>query len=286
MGAYQLLYSVTVEHMYFANNVCKSLQFVPTQATVNLLYKSGLLLKVSENRLSVFFEDDRLDILQMHAKDNFVFTFKVFSKDPNFSLYTLPEIPAQHTILYFDNQHLTNDTAGRFLLHSGSTVSNADYLDLNADLISGDLESIDYHVRPCFIIKIVIQKDAQLLSLNQQSGSFRQFHISFASKKTFWKYYLMGNLSGRELYIADMNNEIEFEEIGSAVLPGNRNAKMLRSTSAIQMQEKPLQCLQLMEFIDLRDKIVIKRLPNASIHQINGEMVQGKMKNISEIYIH
>ncbi|PTN11657.1 hypothetical protein [Nitrosomonas aestuarii] len=286
MGAYQLLYSVTVEHMYFANNVCKSLQFVPTQATVNLLYKSGLLLKVSENRLSVFFEDDRLDVLQMHAEDNFVFTFKVFSKDPNFSLYTFPEIPAQHTILYFDNQHLANDTVGRFLLHSGSTVSNADYLDLNADLISGDLESRDCHVRPCFIIKIVIQKDAQLLSLNQQSGSFRQFHISFASKKTFWKYYLMGNLSGRELYIADMNNEIEFEEIGSAVLPGNRNAKMLRSTSAIQMQEKPLQCLQLMEFIDLRGKIVIKRLPNASIHQINGEMVQGKMKNISEIYIH
>ncbi|GJL74684.1 hypothetical protein [Nitrosomonas sp.] len=286
MGAYQLLYSVTVEHMYFVNHVCKSLQFVPAQATVHLFNKSGLLLKVNENRLSVFFEDDKLDILQMHAEDDLVFTFKVFSKDSNFSLYTLPDIQPQHTILYFDNQQLTKDTAGRFLLHDGPFVSEADYVDLNVDLISGDLESRDYHVRPCFIIKIVIQKDAQLLSLNQQNARFRQFHIAFASNKTFWKYYLMGDLSGRKLYIADMNNEMEFEELGNAMLPGNRTARMLQSTNAIQMHEKPLQRFQLKEYLDSRDKVLIKRLPNASIDQINGEMVKGKMKNISEIYIH
>jgi len=201
-------------------------------------------------------------------------------------LYTLPEIQPENKALYFDNRHLGEDATGRLLLHRQPLASEEDYIPLDSDLISGDLDTKDRHVRPCFIIKIAFQKDAPLLSLNRQDIDLRQFYIVFASNRTFWKYYLMGELSSRSFFIADLDNTIEFEDVGNAILPGNRAAKIMQSTSAIPMLEKPVQRLQLKEWLDQRDKVVIKRLPNASIDQINGEMVNGKMENISEIYIH
>ncbi|MCP5244474.1 MAG: hypothetical protein H6937_00295 [Burkholderiales bacterium] len=286
MGSYQLLFSVTVEHMYFTDHACKSLEFVPTHATAHLFRQSGLLSRISENRLSVFFEDDKLDTLQLYAQDDFAFSYKVFSRDSNFSKYTLPAIQPDDAILYFDNQSLNSDKDGRYLLHDGAYVSEADYVELNAPVVTDCFESRDYHVKPSFIVHIAIQKDSQLLSLDQGNRQLRQFFISFASNKTVWKYYFVGDLARRNLYIADLDNKIQFEEIGNAVLPGNRTAKMLQSTQAIQMLEQPQQRLQLKESLELRDKVLINRLPNASIHQINGEVINGKIESVSEVYVH
>ena len=286
MGSFQLLFSVTVEHMYFTGHACKSLEFVPTRATAHLFKRLGLLYRISGNRLSVFFEDDKLDILKMSANDDFAFSYKVFSRDSNFSHYTLPAMQPYNAILYFDNQSLITDEEGRYLLHDGAYVSEADYVELNSSVLSDCFESKDYHVRPSFIVHIAIHKDSQLLSLDQDNKQLRQFFISFESNKTVWKYYFVGDLAHRSLYITDLDNKIQFQEVGNAVLPGNRAAKMLQSTQAIQMLEQPQLRLQLKESLELRDKILINRLPNASIHQIYGEEINGKMETVSEVYVH
>ncbi len=287
MSAYQLLYSVTVEHMYFAGKICKSLRFVPTPATTRLLNRTDLLFRVIDNRLSVFFASDRLDILRICAEDSLVFMFKVFSHDTNFSCYTLPDIQPDHAVLYFDNQKPNQDRSGRLLLHAEPQVSSSDFIDLESDLIRDDLDPRDHHVRPCFILKIIVRNNAPLLSPDRKEDTqMRRFYITFSSNRSYWKYYLMDDLSGRRLYISDLDDTIEFEDTGNIVLPGNRRARMLQSTRAIPMYEQPVQRLQLKEAFDSRDKVLIKRLPNASITQISAEPVKGKMKNISEIYIH
>ncbi|MBX3639890.1 MAG: hypothetical protein KF888_05165 [Nitrosomonas sp.] len=286
MNAYQLLYSVTVEHMYFAGKICKSLKFVPTPATSRLLNRTDLLLRIIDNRLSVFFASEQLDILRLCAEDDLIFTFKVFSHDENFSYYTQPDIQPGHTILYFDNQKLNQDQAGRFLLHAEPQVSSGDFVDLESDLIRDDLDPKDRHIQPYFIIKIILRKDTPLLTLSRENVQLREFYIAFASNHSFWKYYLMDSLSGRSLYISDLDDTIEFEDAGNIVFPGNRSARMLQSTRAIPMYEQPAQRLQLKEVFDSRDRVLIKRLPNASIMQISTEPVKGKMENISEIYIH
>lgn len=290
MSAYQLLYRVTVEHDYFTDRACKSLQFVPTPATARLLNRPDLLLRVTDNHLSVYFDGDQLDKLRAAAEDNLVFIFKVFSGDANFARYTLPVSPVGNTILYFDRQQSGQDASGRQLLHAESNVSSEDYAAIGAGdeksaVIGSSLEPRDYHVKPCFILNMTVAADDVLLS-PQTLDKQRRFYISFASSASFWKYYLMDELAERSLYIADQDDGIEFEDVGLTNLPGNRSARMLRSRQAIPLNERPVQRLQLRENANARDTIVIKRLPNASIGQIHAETVNGKLENILEIYIH
>ena len=157
--------------------------------------------------------------------------------------------------------------------------------DENSGMIGNSLDPRDYHVHPCFIINMTVTGDDVLLSPQPLDGQ-RRFHISFASSASFWKYYLMDELAKRSLYIADQDNGIEFEDVGLTSLPENRSARMLRSKQAIPMNERPGQRLQLRENTSTRDTLLIKRLPNASISQIHAEAVDGKLENISEIYIH
>ncbi|MCB1986371.1 MAG: hypothetical protein KDF49_13205, partial [Nitrosomonas sp.] len=191
-----------------------------------------------------------------------------------------------NAILYFDNRQLNTDADGRQLLHDGEFVSETDYVTFNSNTLSDCLEPRDYHVRPSFIVHIAIHKDSQLLSLDQGNRQLRQFFISFASSETLWKYYFVGDLSRRSLYIADLDNTIQFQEIGNTILPGNRSAKILQSTNTIRMLERPKQRLQLKESLDLRDKVLINRLPNASINQMYSEKIDGKMEAVSEIFVH
>ena len=286
MSTYQLLYSVTVEHMYFANRVCKSLQFVPTQATAHLFSRTDLLIRVAENHLSVFVDRDQLDRLRAKAEDKLVFTFKVFSTDSHFSHYTAPDVLHSNAILYFDNLKLSKDASDRFLLHDGPHVSSADYVDVDSSDIGDDLDTIDYHVRPNFILRMTVDDNSPLMSFDQQDRVQRHFYIVFASSSTFWKYYLMDGLSDRKLYITDLDNTIYFEDVGKATLPGNHTARMLLSKHAIPMLEQPIQRFQLKENGAQRDKVLIRRLPNASVDQIYAEQINGSMQNISEIYVH
>ena len=117
MGAYRPLFKVSIEHTYFADLSCKSLKFVPTPATASLLNRAGLLLRLTKNGISIFCEEDKMDVLWLHAEDDFVLAFKVFSKDPYFSSYTLPSAKNDNMILCFNNQHVTKDSDGKQRLH-------------------------------------------------------------------------------------------------------------------------------------------------------------------------
>ena len=113
----------------------------------------------------------------------------------------------------------------------------------------------------------------------------RNYYIRFSTNQTFWKYYILGDLSKRQVYIADLENEIQFENVGNTTLPGAREAIMLQSSVAIHMQEQHQHRFQLRESGNMSDKVLIKRMPNANISHMNGEMVAGRMQNVSEIYI-
>ena len=87
MGAYQPLFNIAVEHAYFADLACKSLEFVPTDASIALLNKTGLILKSSQSGITVFYENDKMDILRLYAAEHFSLIFKVIS--PCFSIFAM-----------------------------------------------------------------------------------------------------------------------------------------------------------------------------------------------------
>ncbi|QOJ22613.1 MAG: hypothetical protein HRU78_02280 [Gammaproteobacteria bacterium] len=285
MGAYRLLASVTVEHAYFPGSNCKALEFVPAESCAALLRKTGLLLKSSESGVAIYFDQEKIDILRLHAEDNLTLAFKVFSKDSDFFRYTAPGASPENAVLFFSNQHITSDATGKQMLHSGASVTESAWLDMTAAPVQEILERKDYFVKPVFILQLLITAGAQGLCSEKLDAAARKFHIRFVANQTFWKYYILGDLTKRNVYIADLDNTIQFENLGNILLPGNREAVQLQSSVAIPMQEQPHQRLQLKESTNMGDRILLKRLPNASVNQMHGNTMAGKLEQVSEIYI-
>jgi len=285
MGAYQPLFSIAVEHAYFSDLACKSLEFVPTDTSIALLNKTGLILKSSQSGIAVFYENDRMDILRLHAADHLALTFKVFPKDPYFLRYTFPDIQKDDSVLFFSNQQVTQDAEGKQMLHHDHFVSEQAFTQTNSEQFEDVFDRKDYLVKPAMIIQVLItNEEAGLCSENLDADS-RNFYTRFSTNEAFWKYYILGDLSRRSLYIADLDNEIQFENVGNTTLPGRREAIMLQSSVAIHMQEQHNHRFQLRESGSMGDKVLIKRMPNASISQMNGEMIGDRVENISEIFI-
>jgi len=285
MGAYQPLFNISVEHAYFADLACKSLEFVPTDTSIALLNKTGLILKSSQSGIAVFYENDKMDILRLHAADYLALTFKVFPKDPYFLRYTFPDIQKDDSVLFFSNQDVTQDAEGKQMLHHDEFVSEQAFTQINSEQFEDIFDRKDYLVKPTMIVQVLItDEDAGLCSENLDAD-LRNFYIRFSTNEAFWKYYILGDLSRRSLYIADLDNEVQFENVGNITLPGRREAIMLQSSVAIDMQEQHNHRFQLRESGSMGDKVLIKRMPNASISQMNGEMIGDRMENISEIFI-
>ncbi len=285
MGTYRLLASVTVEHAYFAEKNCKMLEFVPAEFCAAKLRNAGLLVKSSQSGVAIYSDEEKTDILQRHAEENLTLAFKVFSKDGNFFRYTSPGAPPDNTVLFFSNQRVTQDMTGKQMLHPKSDVTTADRMELTAGLLPKILDRKDYFVKPVFVLQLLITAGAQGLCSDKLDAAVRRFYIRFAANQTFWKYYILGDLSKRNVYIADSDNAIQFENLGKVLLPGNREAIQLRSSKAIPLHELPDQRLQLKESTGTGDRILIKRLPNARVDQVHGEVLGGAMENVSEIYI-
>ncbi|OQW40042.1 MAG: hypothetical protein A4S08_05590 [Proteobacteria bacterium SG_bin4] len=285
MGTYRPLFSITVEHAYFSGHNCKMLEFVPTASSLALLRNAGLLLKSSESGVAVYFDHDNIGILRLHAADNLTLTFKVLAKDPNFLRYTAPGAPPDQAVLFFDNRAITRDDAGKQLLHSGSTVAKDSWTDIAAEPLASILDRKDLLIKPAFIVQMNINADAQGLCSDTLDPAARKFFIRFDANQTYWNYYVLGELSKRAIYIADLDNAVQFKSIGNVTLPGQREALVLQSSAAIPMQEHSRHRLQLRESGNMGEKVLIKRLPNASIDQTFSEMVNGKMENVSEIFV-
>ncbi|PXW88364.1 hypothetical protein C8R34_10747 [Nitrosomonas sp. Nm84] len=285
MGAYRLLLSVTVEHAYFSGKNCEALEFIPTGSCAKLLRKVGLLLKSSESGIAVYYDEEKIDILRLHAEDELTLDFKVFSRDSSFFCYTNPGAPPDSAILFFNNQRITQDAEGKQMLHSDPNVTERAWMDMTEGLLREMLDQKDYFVKPAFILQMLVTADEQGLCSEKPDAAARKFYIRFTTNQAFWKYYILGDLSKRNVYIADLDNKIPFENIGNIVLPGQREAVLLQSSVAIPMQEQYAHRLQLKESGSMGDKVLIKRLPNASVSQMVGEVMNGRMENISEIYV-
>lgn len=67
MSTYRPLFNVSIEHTYFADLSCKLLEFVPTHLSVSLLNKAGLLLKSTKSGIFISCEENKMDVLRLHA---------------------------------------------------------------------------------------------------------------------------------------------------------------------------------------------------------------------------
>lgn len=288
MGLYLSLLSISVEHAFFADGACKALDFVPTPKTAALLHKTGLLTRATRNGISIFCEDRQLDDLRRDAADaekRLTLSYKVFPGDPYFGQYTYPGGHGADEMLYFDSTRAAPDAAGRPRLHDGEYVSETSLQKLDSPVLREILDKRDHMVRPGFIVDLALAADGSVALPQTWNTPPHHYYLSFAARQSVWKYYFLGDLAKKELVVSDLDNKVGFERIGTMALPGNRMAQMFISSVPIPMREAHDQRFQLKEKGPMGEKVLIKRLPNAAVSQINREVVGGKAVLVSEMYV-
>ncbi len=274
--------------MYFTRGLDPGLKLIPTIHTHATVEKTGLLVRSSPNGIRVFYDHHSLETLRLFA-DNpdepLQLVFKAYAEDLWFSCYT--ELPAadEDSILYFDNRNSIIDESDRLKLHTAEHVSEKDLVKLNTLPLAEVFNQRDHIVTPEFVVCIHMAPD-EIRSLEQPSkNTMQKYFISFKARETFWKYYLIGNISKKKCFIVDLKNETEFEDTGQTSLPGGRNALTFRSKRKIPLQEESEFRFQLKEKGPNGGKVVIKRLPVASASQFCREIIDGKETIVSEIFI-
>lgn len=280
MGSFQSLFSIVVKHRFFTGEACLNLDFIPSLQSQKRLDRIGLLTRSTENGIHVFYDSDQSDALQYEIEDPdepFRFQYRVFSRDPFFKNYTEEPVYKMDTLLYFDGGN-AREEEGFFRFHEAEYVSEVDAQPLDAPIFSEILTKKDRLVKPLCVFDIPI-------SQAEFKGKPKHYAVKFDSRKTFWKYYVLGDFFEKKPYIADLNHEMEFEFGGTEPLPGNKTAFIFRSISSIPLREKLDVRFQLRAQNGGNGKVIIKRLPVPSASQIATETINGKESVISEIYV-
>ena len=288
MSFYQTLFSISVTHNFFSDDVCPVLEFVPTPSTAALVVNAGLLIRKTNDGINVSYDRDHIATLQMFASDPdqpLRLCFKVFSNDSLFTNYTQLHGGQSNSILYLDNQKVVADAQGKLNLQAGEYISRRDLISLDSPLLESILENKDRHIKPVLVLTITVS-EKELQQINEiWDKSLLQYQLRFKARETFWIYYLFGNLANETASIVDLNNETEFEYAGKATLSENRTAETFRSKQAIPLQHRTNYRFQLREKTAEGGKILIKRLPVASANQLYRENIAGEGAVVSEIYI-
>ncbi len=272
---------------------CFELECVPTPTCAKVLTQAGLLTRKTANGISVFYDEQRVDALQLCATDAvepLSLGFKVVSKDPFSSNYTEPGQRKDDTILYFDTRGAKPDKAtGKLRLHKGEYVGEreSDFKELGSPALEDFLSKRDRLVRPLCLVNIYPFVQNQGSVSEQLNASPKDYYLKFKARKTFWKYYLLGTMSKPNAGLEDLNkqnNKMAFEK-ASETLPDGQTAITFRSKQTISLQEQSECHFQLREKGERNGRVLIKRLPVASAAHITREQLNGETVLISEIYI-
>lgn len=288
MGQFKLLFSISVDHLFFSDRVCKDLEFIPTDSCKKIIKKTGVIVRKDIKGIQIFYDETKTDVLLLYADDlhdPLNFCFKVYSKDPCFLNYTdLPPLK-EDSILNLDNTRVENKSSGEITLNQGKYVSKKDIEKISSQSIKQILSRRDRLIKPLFVLNISAKNKNIYLFDKQMKVLPKRYIIKFKNRKTYWKYYLLNELNKEDLYINDLNHKIEFEKLHDEDLPGHGSVLVFKSKIPIPLLEKSDYHFQLKEKNQGNGKVLIKRLAVASAHQIFKEKKRNSKTAVSEIFV-
>lgn len=269
---YKPLFTVSVEHGYFADGLWHGLTFVPSAESARLMERNGVLVRQTGNGIAAFCDE----LVQGRLPRNdepLHLGFKVYAQDRAFATYTSPAVRRDDAVLAFGNRH--DDS---FLLTAGEFAGDGDFHPLDELAAQGLLDGRDLRVPPDFVVGIDANAGAN-------AGQVPDYRIRFEARNSYWKYHLLGNMNREGPYIVDLDNRVEFEPRGETVLPGNRRSRVFMSTRRVPVLEQSNYRFQLRERGNGAAKILIKRLPVASESRLGREVVDGRNEIVLENYV-
>jgi hypothetical protein len=288
MRPYQLLFEISIEHLYYADGICRDLELVPDDATLRVIGHAGLVLRRTADGIALWIAPERMEQLRERVADAgnaLQLGFRAYSSDPHFSEYTLPARRVGQLLL-LDSRRARVDPSGRQLLHAAPFVSEHDYVAPDAKQLARMLGGARSPQLPMALVQMVLTGDAGGLCADATDPALRRFTLRFDAARTYWKYLLLGTLGSKPAYITDLDEQVTFRRLeADADLPGRRTAAVFLSERAIAMRDIPVQRFQLKETAAFGEKVLIKRMPNARIGTGQREVVDGHAVLVSEIFI-
>lgn len=277
-----------MEHSYNSSGVCPCLDFRPIPETSKLLTNLGLLCKKTADGIVLVYDLERREALELLAQtEPTSFDFKAYATDPDFKSYSEPFSGDNDDILYFDNR--AADGSGKQDLAASGTVSERDFIADGASELEGILTPQDRLLPPVFVLRMFSGDSGELLSEWLDAAS-KAYTIRFVSRQRYWKYYLLGKItgangSGDRFNIVDPDNQIEFEATGEETLSDRRVAYTFRSNQQIPLHEYYSYRFQLQQQGQNGETVVIPCMPYASVKQVGMDTVAQQHTIVSEIYI-
>jgi len=277
MLLYQPLFTISVEHAYFADGLWRGVDFVASPASAKLARGAGILLKSLDNGIGAVCEMDKSQALQLYARDaggSLPFVFKVYANDKAFMNYTVPAVRSGDRILCL---RAFDEETG---VPGGSAVeSESEYLDVDALVSQGILDEREKRAPPHFVVSIRAKVGPDGIKHVQE------FRFRFGARRSFWKYHLLGKMNRSNARIVDLDSKVEFESCGEVMLPGSRLSRVFRSTERLPMSEKSSYRFQLREQEQGVERVLIKRLPVASESRLGLDVVNGNNEIVLENYV-
>lgn len=289
MGPYDSLLDIQATHDYFADQICRPLDWVPAAATRQTMDNLGMLLRRRPGGVALYFDQSQSEALSLFAAQSEAgqssFYFKLYSTDPFFVNYTdLPEVKAG-MFLCLDSATAKADGSGGLRLHKSAFVSEQSLMPL-VDL--ADARVLTRHDRgspPLCVVRIrLVGKKG--CPLDPGGGIHPQsYRICFSRRSTFWKYYITGALAKKKVSIQDKGDQWVFDAAPSGNVALSQPVSAFMSKKPIPLAQAPNFHFQLRLHAVKAGKVMINRLPSAPVNILHREKRGAKEILVSEIFI-
>lgn len=295
--SYQSLFGITVRHAFFSVNAGPSLTFLPTPRTGRVIHNAGLLIRTGASRLVLCYDADSTEALRLflaEAEDNLDFDFNVYARDPYFENYTDIDSYPAGSIPCFNSRlkAAVPEREGFGARETQSVVMAAEVSAPDEERFCTGLSREYSGHGPIFRVTIGVRGQWLDIDTGRDRGAeSREYVVSFESRKTYWKYCVFGEVAdaGAQvdtgLRIVDLGGDIQFQAVGRQALFPDRAAMVFYSNKPVALRDRPENRFQLRRQGSSGEKVLVKRLANASPGNLYREVIDGEMVYVSEIYV-
>ncbi len=129
MGQYRPMFNIALEHTYFGDGKFSGVTFVPTPESERLMLNNNLVIRRRDDGVTVFFDSNNLDSLQLYAEDEddpLRINFECNSEYLNFQNFTASSVFQKNKTLFFDSASTDGNGFGKKYLHSEDFASSQD----------------------------------------------------------------------------------------------------------------------------------------------------------------
>lgn len=270
MTRYRTFARIDVRHDYFADGRARDLQFVASPHTHAFLERFELLTHNDGQRLALIADEMRLAGIWSERVDDDgaprQLRFEMRSRDWQSAYYTESanlRAPVEYRIDAENSAQLVAHTA---TVAAAARPASAQSIPLGA-------------------IVLPINASNSSTQADWEAALGGDYRLQLHARSTVWKYLLLGDWQDHTLRLVDPQNQVAFSSPSAETLPDGRRALVIRSSTAIELQERPQQRFQLRDSSSTPEKVLIQRLPAAAPRGLYREDADDATSTVSEIFV-